>query len=61
MPIGAPGMPTFERPVRSTLWPVMNDDRPAVHDCSPYESVNIIPSFARRSMFFVLYPMSPWL
>ncbi len=53
MPIGAPGNPTFESPVRYTLWPVMNDDRPAVHDCSPYESVNIIPSFASRSMFGV--------
>ena len=35
MPIGAAGMPTFERPVRATLWPVMNDERPAVQDCSP--------------------------
>ena len=25
-PIGAPGMPTLVRPVRKTLWPVMNDD-----------------------------------
>ena len=53
MPIGAPGMPTLDSPVRMTLWPVMNDDRPAVQDCSPYESVNIMPSFARRSMFGV--------
>jgi len=35
MPTGAAGMPTFESPVRSTLCPVMNDERPAVHDCSP--------------------------
>ena len=35
MPIGAAGMPTFESPVRNTLCPVMNDERPAVHDCSP--------------------------
>ena len=53
MPIGAAGMPTFDRPVRKTLWPVMNEDRPAVQDCSPYESVNIMPSLARRSMFLV--------
>jgi len=26
---------TFESPVRKTLWPVMNDDRPAVQLCSP--------------------------
>jgi hypothetical protein len=31
----------------------MNADRPAVQLCSPYESVNRIPSFARRSMFGV--------
>ncbi|MNK39481.1 hypothetical protein D3C87_580910 [compost metagenome] len=53
MPTGAPGMPTFDRPVRSTLWPVMNEDLPAVQDCSPYESVNSMPSLARRSMFGV--------
>ena len=35
MPIGAAGMPTFDRPVRKTLCPVIKDDRPAVHDCSP--------------------------
>lgn len=35
MPIGAAGMPTLERPVRKTLWPVMNEERPAVQDCSP--------------------------
>ena len=29
-PTGAPGTPTFDRPVRSGVWPVMNDDRPAV-------------------------------
>ena len=33
-PSSAPGSPTFERPVRNTLWPVMKDDRPAVQDCS---------------------------
>ena len=31
----APGMPTLDSPVRNTLWPVMNDARPAVQDCSP--------------------------
>jgi hypothetical protein len=31
----------------------MNDARPAVHDCSPYESVNRMPSSAIRSMFGV--------
>ena len=35
MPTGAAGAPTLERPVRNTLWPEMNDDRPAVQDCSP--------------------------
>ena len=35
MPIGEAGIPTFERPVRSTLCPVMNDERPAVQLCSP--------------------------
>ncbi len=30
-----PGMPTLLSPVRKTLWPVMNDDRPAVQLCSP--------------------------
>ena len=30
-----PGMPTLVRPVRKTLWPVMNDARPAVQLCSP--------------------------
>ena len=35
MPIGAAGMPTLDSPVRSTLCPVMKDDRPAVQDCSP--------------------------
>jgi hypothetical protein len=28
IPFSAPGMPTLERPVRNTLWPVMNA-RPA--------------------------------
>jgi hypothetical protein len=41
------------KPVRKTLCPVMNDDRPAVQLCSPYESVKRIPSFAIRSMFGV--------
>ena len=40
-------------PVRDTLCPVMNDARPAVQLCSPYESVNRMPSFAMRSMFGV--------
>jgi hypothetical protein len=35
MPIGAAGMPTFDKPVRYTLCPVMNDERPAVQLCSP--------------------------
>ena len=35
MPIGAAGIPTLDRPVRKTLCPVMKDERPAVHDCSP--------------------------
>jgi hypothetical protein len=34
-PTGAPGTPTLLSPVRNTLWPVMNDDRPAVQLCSP--------------------------
>jgi hypothetical protein len=34
-PCGAAGEPTFDSPVRYTLCPVMNDERPAVHDCSP--------------------------
>jgi hypothetical protein len=29
------GIPTLLRPVRKTLWPVMNDARPAVQLCSP--------------------------
>ena len=52
-PMSAPGIPTLLRPVRNTLCPVMNDERPAVQDCSPYESVNIMPSRATRSMFGV--------
>ena len=52
-PTSAPGMPTLLRPVRKTLWPVMNDDRPAVQLCSPYESVKRMPSFAMRSMLGV--------
>jgi hypothetical protein len=39
----------------------MNDERPAVQLCSPYESVNRIPSFAIRSMLGVRYPISPSL
>lgn len=34
MPSCAPGSPTFDRPVRNGLWPVMNAERPAVQDCS---------------------------
>jgi hypothetical protein len=34
IPIGAPGKPTLERPVRMMCWPVRNAERPAVHDCS---------------------------
>jgi hypothetical protein len=34
-PCSAPGRPTLVRPVRNTLWPVMNEARPAVQDCSP--------------------------
>jgi hypothetical protein len=39
----------------------MNDERLAVQLCSPYESVNRIPSFAIRSMLGVRYPISPSL
>ena len=31
----APGSPTFSRPVRIGLCPVMNAARPAVQDCWP--------------------------
>ena len=31
----APGMPTFDSPVRNTDWPVANAARPAVQLCSP--------------------------
>jgi hypothetical protein len=55
----APGIPTLLRPVRKTLCPVMNEERPAVQLCSPYESVNRIPSSAIRSMFGVRYPITP--
>jgi hypothetical protein len=34
-PMGAAGRPTLLSPVRKTLWPVMNDERPAVQLCSP--------------------------
>ena len=33
-PIGEPGTPTLDSPVRNVHCPVMNDDLPAVHDCS---------------------------
>ncbi len=35
MPMGAPGRPTFDSPVRYTLCPVMKAERPAVQLCSP--------------------------
>src|SRR5437762_4860586 len=57
----APGNPTFVRPVRIGDWPVMNAARPAVQLCWPYQSVNMHPSFATRSMLGVRYPMMPWL
>ena len=34
-PTGDAGNPTLLSPVRDTLWPVMNADRPAVQLCSP--------------------------
>ncbi len=34
-PIVDPGSPTLLSPVRKTLCPVMNDERPAVQLCSP--------------------------
>ena len=40
---------------------MMKAARPAVQLCWPYQSVNIAPSLATRSMFGVLYPMMPWL
>jgi hypothetical protein len=52
-PIGEPGTPTLLSPVRKTLCPVMNEERPAVQLCSPYESVNRMPSRAMRSMLGV--------
>ena len=60
-PWSAPGRPTLVRPVRMGDWPVMNAARPAVQLCWPYQSVNIAPSFANRSMFGVRYPITPWL
>jgi hypothetical protein len=51
--MGDPGSPTLLSPVRNTLCPVMNDERPAVQLCSPYASVKRIPSLAMRSMFGV--------
>src|SRR6187549_1594453 len=56
MPSGAPGRPTLVNPVRIGDWPVMNAARPAVQLCWPYQSVNIAPSFAMRSMFGVGSP-----
>jgi hypothetical protein len=39
-----------EQRYTSTPLSVMKDERPAVQLCSPYESVNRVPSVARRSM-----------
>ena len=44
MPSGAPGRPTFVRPVRIGDCPVMKAARPAVQLCWPYQSVKIAPS-----------------
>ena len=53
---------TGQSPIRTGLTKVglpgadlglQKDDRPAVQDCSPYESVNRIPSLAIRSMLGV--------
>jgi hypothetical protein len=44
---------TLLSPVRNTLWPVMNEARPAVQLCSPYESAKRTPSSAIRSMLGV--------
>src|SRR5262245_62986622 len=60
-PRSAPGSPTLVSPVRIGDCPVMNAARPAVQLCWPYQSVNIVPSFATRSMLGVRYPMMPWL
>jgi len=38
---------------------LMNDERPAVQLCSPYESVNIMPSRAMRSMLGVSPTIRP--
>jgi len=54
MPSGAPGRPTFVRPVRIGDWPVTNAARPAVQLCWPYQSVNSAPSAAMLSIFGVL-------
>ena len=43
----------LRRPVRMGDCPVMNAARPAVQLCWPYQSVNIAPSLAMRSMFGV--------
>ena len=53
MPSGAPGRPTFVRPVRMGDWPVTNAARPAVQLCWPYQSVKSAPSLAMLSMFGV--------
>ena len=50
----APGRPTLVRPVRMGDWPVINAARPAVQLCWPYQSVNMAPSLAMRSMLGVL-------
>ena len=60
-PWSAPGRPTLVSPVRIGDWPVIKAARPAVQLCWPYQSVNIAPSFAKRSMLGVRYPMTPWL
>src|SRR5688572_33314293 len=39
----------------------MNAARPAVQLCWPYQSVNSVPSFARRSILGVRYPITPRL
>ena len=42
--------PTLVRPVPIGDWPVMKAACPAVQLCCPYQSVNIAPSLAMRSM-----------
>src|SRR3954454_6238151 len=60
-PSGAPGRPTFVRPVRIGDCPVTKAARPAVQLCSAYQSVNSAPSLAMRSMLGVREPMPPLL